>query len=812
MKANSNTGITRRNFIFDSAALVTAAPLAASAKSGANAIGGLALAGQRAVNPVVPPKTVAFSLADVHLLDGPFKLSRDAEARYLLSLNVDRLLAPYRIEADLKPKAPQYPGWETGSLPGVALAFYLSGISHVAVNTEGWESNEFHRRVDYILDELETCQKATGGYLLGTLNGRAIFARVEKEGLFDGFDGWGHGCAEPYYALEKIFSGLRDAYRIAGRPKALQIEIRLGNWLDQHMSHLSDAQMADLMTVEFGGMNWVLSDLYADTGDARYMALSRRWQDKKVFDGPAAGKDDLAGKHANTQFPKFSGLAARYAFSGDPADVKTAAFFWESVARHHSYVTGGNSESEHFGQPNQLNDRLSQYTEENCNVYNMLRLTQLLFNIEPKPEYAEYMERALFNHILSAQDVRDGRVCYFLPLQSGASRAPESLYDDFSCCVCSGFDSYSRISSYIYSRSAEGLYVKLFAASEVTWKEKGLVLRQETNFPDEDSASFRLSLRQPARFSLYLRYPAWATDGITVQVNGAAQKVTAAPGEFFALNREWRDGDTVVFKAPLGLRYEAMPDNQNRVALFAGPILLAGDLGPVANPASEDPSYIPLLVPHGKPVGHWLRSTGAPLTFTTTVAQPREIVLQPFFRLHDCSYAIYWDRVTPAGWDTHVNEVKKLRVQAQQIEARTVDKVTVGDLSSEMVHQLEAEGNSFTGRGNYGLAMHVPWRQMRTGESIDYRMKVPRDEPVTIRCRYFVKPYQQDTDVNIQVDGASIAHEKGPLSSDVMAVDYPVPPEITKGKDEIRVGIRVTNPQRVADLRIAELRILNLKH
>lgn len=173
---------------------------------------------------------------------------------------------------------------------------------------------------------------------------------------------------------------------------------------------------------------------------------------------------------------------------------------------------------------------------------------------------------------------------------------------------------------------------------------------------------------------------------------------------------------------------------------------------------------------------------------------------------------MYWDRVTPAGWDAHVNDVKKLRAQAQQIEARTVDKVTVGDLTSETAHQFEVEGNSITGRGNYGWAMHVPWREMRTGQSVAYRMKVPRDEPVTIRCYYFVKPYQQDTDVDIQVDGASIAHEKGPVSFDSMAVDYPVPPEITKGKDEIVVGIRVANPREVAEMRIAELRILNLEH
>lgn len=577
------------------------------------------------------------------------------------------------------------------------------------------------------------------------------------------------------------------------------------------MSHLSDAQMAELMTVEFGGMNWVLSDLYADTGDARYMTLSRRWQDNRVFAGPAAGKDDLGGKHANTQFPKFSGLAARYPFSGDPADLQTAASFWQSVARHHSYVTGGNSEAEHFGAPNQLNDRLSQYTEENCNEYNMLRLTQLLFNIQPKGEYAEYLERTLFNHLLSAQDVRDGRVCYFLPLKSGASRAPESLYDAFSCCVCSAMDSYSRIGDYVYSHSVEGLYVKLFAASEVTWREKGLVLRQETKFPDEDTARFRLSLRHPARFSLYLRYPAWATDGITVQVNGATEEVSATAGGFFALDREWRDGDTVVFHAPLALHYETMPDNPNRIALFTGPILLAGDLGPVADSASEDPDYIPLLVPGGKPASQWLKATGAPLTFTTTVARPREIALRPFFQLQDCSYAVYWDRVTTEGWDAHASEVRTLRAQAQQLEARIVDQVTPGDLASEVAHQWEAEGNSLAGRGNYGLAMHVPWRQLRRGQSVTYRMKVPRDVPASIRCRYFARPYQQDSDVAIQVEGTTIVHEKTRFSLDAMDVEYPIPPEITKGKDETRVVIGVTGPPRVTELRIAKLRILRAR-
>jgi DUF1680 family protein len=796
-----NTGITRRNFIFDSAAVVAASRMAAGAKAEVNVRGASALA---PLPPVVKPMAMPLSLSDVRLLDGPFQTSRDAEARYLLSLDVDRLLAPYRMESGLKEKAPQYLGWETDYLPGVALAFYLSGISNLAVGLEGWEGNEFHRRLLYILEELDACQQATGGYLLGTRNGRAIFARIEKEGKFAGFAPWGDGCAEPYYALEKIFSGLRDAYRVAGQPKALQIEVRLGNWLGEHMSHLNDGQMTDLMTVEFGGMNWVLSDLYADTGDERYMKLSRRWQDRAVFDSPAAGIDNLAGEHANTQFPKFAGLAARYPWSGDPADLKTAAFFWESVVKHHSYATGGNSEHEHFDQPNALNDHLSQYTEENCNEYNMLRLTQLLFNIEPKPEYAEYMERTLFNHILSAQDVRDGRVCYFLPLKSGASRAPEGLYDDFACCVCSAFDSYSRHAGYIYSRSAEALYVNLFIASEVKWKDKGLVLRQETTMPDDDTATFSMGLRQPVRFSLYLRYPAWASDGINVQINGAEQKLDAVPGKFFVIDREWSDGDTVLFKAPLTLRYESIPGNQNRMALFAGPILLAGSLGPIADPALDDPGYIPLLVPGDQPVSDWLRTTDDPCTYITTIARPREIKVQPFFRVRDCSYIVYWDRVTPAGWIAHVNDVEKFHVQSLRLDARTVDRVAVGDLVSEMAHQLNVQGPAATGQGMRGLEMHLPWR---TGESFAYEMQIPSDQSVTVRCRYFSQRYKPGNGPDIEVEGVKISYDNVAPSTNAITisgvvVEYPVPLPITKTNGKVRVRIRSAKDLCVTDLRI----------
>jgi DUF1680 family protein len=758
-----------------------------------------------AATPVVPFQASAFSPADVRLLDGPLLRSREVEAKYLLSLDLDRLLAPYRAGAGLTPKAPLYPGWETRALPGVGLAFYLSGMAQLSAATG---DPEYARRLHYILDELDTCQQAADGYLLGMRDGRSVFARVEKEGKFEGFSDWYQGTGTPYYCLEKLFSGLRDAWRITGLTKALQIEVRLGDWLERHMARVSDAHLADLMTIEWGGMNWVLADLYADTGDTRYLAMSRRWHDALVMDGPAAGRDDLAGKHANTQFPKFSGLAARYPYSGDPADRKTAEFFWQTVVRHHSYVTGANSQAEHFTTPDSLNGTLTNTTAENCNVYNMLRLTQLLFNISPRAEYAEYMERALFNHILPAQDTTDGRVCYYLPLKSGASRAPEGLYDRFTCCVCSGFDSYARNATYIYSHSADTLYVNLFAASEVTWAAKGLTLRQETKFPDEDSAAFHLKLRQPARFTLRLRYPAWTAAGVKVSVNGAAQPITAAPGEYLSLEREWRDGDSVAFQAPFVLRSEAMADNPNRMALFVGPILLAGDLGPTVNPASEDPGFVPLLVPGDKPLRDWLQPTGAPLTFKTAVARPHEVVLQPFYRLPDRSYGVYWDKVDEAGWTAHLDSVKRMHEAARQLDARTIDRLDFSDAAAVQAHQVDG-GNS--GQGDRGLLMHRAWRQARANQSFSVRMKIPPEKTATLLCRYS-PAYVSNVEAGIFIDDTQLAPQassrESRLCPDMLEVEYPIPDRLLLGKSEVQIAFRSgSSPtQRIYELRIIKPR------
>ncbi len=580
----------------------------------------------------------------------------------------------------------------------MAGGFYLSGCSRMYAVTG---DHRFLDRVTTMLDGLEVCQKAHGdGYLLATRNGRRIFAEIERGDIrLDG--GWLlNGEAEPYYAMEKLLSGLRDAYRVAGQRKGLSIAMALGDWLDRQTAHLSDDQLQRIMSVEFGGLNWVLADLYADTGDPRYLALSRRWHHKAILDPLARGEDILPGKHANTQFPKISGLAARYPYTGDPFDRITAEFFWERVAHHHSYVTGGNSLAEHFGPPDRLDGRLADNTTETCNAWNMLRLTSLLFAIEPRADLADFAERTLWNHILPAQNPDDGRVCYFLPLESGHAKPYEPLYDRFACCTCSGLDSYARHADTICYEAGDTLFVNQFIASELHWK--GTSVRLETKIPDEGTARITVLGEAPRRFRLALRCPHWASEGMGLRLDGALLPVSGQPGNYIVLDREWKSGDVLDVTLSLPVRLEAMPDNPRRVAFFKGPVLLAGDLGS---------GEVPTLVIPGPPGPSLLQAVeGAPSSYRLKgVGRPCNVDLQPFFRLHGRRYAVYWDVVTPEQWSAIEAERAAKQARQKALDDRTIDRVEIGVAASEAAHHLKVE-HSNTGRGAYGKFMETRWR------------------------------------------------------------------------------------------------------
>ena len=283
--------------------------------------------------------------------------------------------------------------------------------------------------------------------------------------------------------------------------------------------------------------------------------------------------------------------------TGDERCRTAATFFWDVVTKERSYVTGGNSDDEHFSPKQELSKHIGPNTTETCNTYNMLKLTRQLFGWDPRPEYADYYERALLNHILASQNPENGMVCYYLPLKTGCAKHFGTPEDSFWCCSGTGVENHAKYGDSIYFHEGEhSLFVNLFIASELSWPEKGLRLRQETNFPVSDSTRLLFTCDKPVQLSLNLRHPYWATSGIEVAVNGrkvtecgttlrlvngdVERRTTLRPGSYVTIDRRWSSGDTIELRMPMSLRTEAFRDNPRKLAILYGPLVLCAEVQP----------------------------------------------------------------------------------------------------------------------------------------------------------------------------------------------------------------------------------------
>lgn len=743
----------------------------------------LASAYEPAVPLSAPPRATPFELGDVRLLDGPFKDGQDIAVKYLLSLEPDRFLANFRKEAGLPPKAVHYGGWESQGVSGHAGGHYLSACA------QAWAATgdpRFRDRVAYMVSELAACQKTShDGYVSAIPQGRRIYSEVAAGNIRSaGFDlngGW-----VPNYTQHKVFAGLRDAYRLCGNAEALQVVRGLGTFFDVTLLKLNEEQMQRILACEHGGMNEIFADLYADTGEPRWLNLSRRFHHKAILDPLARREDILPGKHANTQIPKLIGLAARYEVAGAPADRAAADFFWDCVVRHHTYVTGGHCDREHFGPPDKLNDRLSPLTTETCNVYNMLKLSQHVFGWNPDAAVAEFSERALLNHIRATQHP-DGRVIYNLSLKPGHHKEYQTPYNSFTCCVGTGFENHVRYGGDIYFHDATGLWVNLFIASELRWKSRGIVLRQETRWPDAQQSVFTVSCDAPTEFELRLRHPAWALDGFEIRVNGQPAAPGSKPGSYAIVKRLWHKGDRVEVALPQSLRTESMPDNPKRIAVFYGPVLLAADLGPVNDPQAGKPFYVPVILADGKPVTDWVKPVSLALqTFKTDGAgKPRDVSLVPFHRLHDRRYTVYLDLFSQEDWARRETALRAEQEREKLLAERTMDVLHIGEMQPERDHNLKGEKTSA------GEAQGRKWRHAIDGGWFAFDMKVDSAKPNELLCTYWGGETGQRA-FDLFVDGAQIASQTLLTNKPGQFFDasYPIPAALTQGKDKVTVKLQ----------------------
>jgi len=585
-----------------------------------------------------------FELGQVRLNASRWLDNQNRTLSYLRFVDVDRLLYNFRANHGLSTNgAAALGGWEGPTFP-----FRTHSQGHfLTAWAQAWAvlgDTTCRDKATFMVAELARCQANNGarGYNPGYLAGfpESEFTSLEARTLSNG--------NVPYYAVHKTLAGLLDVWRYIGSTQARDVLLALAGWVDWRTGRLSSTQMQSLLGTEFGGMNAVLTDLYQQTGDGRWLTAAQRFDHAAVFNPLAANQDQLNGLHANTQVPKWVGAAREFKATGTTRYRDIATNAWNICVNAHTYVIGGNSQAEHFRAPNAIAGFLANDTCEHCNTYNMLKLTRELWLLNPdQVAYIDYYERALLNHLIGAQNPADshGHITYFTPLRPSGRRGVgpalgggtwSTDYTTFWCCQGTGVETNTKLMDSIYFFNGTTLTVNLFVPSVLTWSQRGITVTQTTSYPISDTTTLQVTGNVAGTWSMRIRIPAWAT-GATVSVNGVVQTIATTPGTYATLSRSWTSGDTVTVRLPMQVAVRAANDNANVVAITYGPVVLAGNYGNTA-----------LSAPPSLNTASIARTNSTSLAFTAT-ANGATVNLGPFHDAHGFNYTVYWSASGQAG-------------------------------------------------------------------------------------------------------------------------------------------------------------------
>lgn len=742
-----------------------------------------------------------FPLQDVKLLESPFLQAQQTDLHYIMAMEPDRLLAPFLREAGLPPKASSYTNWENTGLDGHIGGHYISALSMMYAATG---DTAIYNRLNYMLNELHRAQQAVGtGFIGGTPGSLQLWKEIKAGNIrAGGFDL--NGKWVPLYNIHKTYAGLRDAYLYAGSDLARQMLVALTDWMIDITAGLTDQQMQDMLRSEHGGLNETFADVAEITGDKKYLELARRFSHKVILDPLVKDEDRLTGMHANTQIPKVIGYKRIADLAQDDKDWNHASewdhaarFFWNTVVNHRSVCIGGNSVREHFHPADNFTSMLNDVQgPETCNTYNMLRLTKMLYQTSPDIRFADYYERALYNHILASQQPTKGGFVYFTPMRPGHYRVYSQPETSMWCCVGSGLENHTKYGEFIYAHAKDTLYVNLFIPSRLTWKEKKITLVQETRFPDEEQIRFRVEKSKKKAFSLKLRYPSWAK-GASVSVNGKVQETNAQPGEYLTIHRKWKAGDEITLNMPMQVALEQIPDRENFYAFMYGPIVLASPTGTenmdglyaddsrgghIAHGKQISMQEIPMLIGSAASLPQSLRKINDDLvafTYTGSVypAQKEALKLIPFFRLHDSRYAVYFHQVTEAEVESIRKEVALSERKAMELANQTVDLIFPGEQQPESDHGILYE------QAETGINKDRHFRRAKGWFSYNLKVKEEASQlMITVRKEDYTKVAILLNNEKLTVSPTISKPDK----EDFITICYSLPQKLSAGSYPIR--------------------------
>ncbi len=556
-----------------------------------------------------PEKEVeVFPLSDVRIdgADTIFNQNLDRAMSTLDNMDVDRYLYNFRVTFGQDTKgAKPYGGWEepTGLLRGHAAGHFMSAL---AIGYASTGEERFKEKLDYMVHELRELQQLSKG------NAEDFVSEASKQNPGSEYwstdpKEWGEGFLSayspdqfalleeftpyasiwaPYYTLHKILSGTLDAYQYSGNEEALEIAKGIGTWVYRRLSKLSPETLEEMWNMyiagEYGGMNEAMARLYEITGDNTYRDAAEMFDNKTFFNGLANNEDTIEGRHANQHIPQIIGSVKEYQATNDPYYYEIAQNFWNMNLSRYTYSIGGVGTGERYQQPYTQGNHIhaSDYRGENCETccaYNLLKLTKDLYEYHPDDAaYMDYYERTLTNQILASQspNLSEGiqGVTYMMPIDPGQMRDYD--YNGFTCCMGTGMENHLKYQEAAYAKSKDTLYVNLYLPSTVNWKEMGISIKQETDFPSEET---KLIVHGSKAFRMKFRVPYWATSGFTVSVNDETMIENPKVSSYVEIDRDWKDGDEVSIHMPYTLHLDKTPDRVDDSAiasLMYGPLVM----------------------------------------------------------------------------------------------------------------------------------------------------------------------------------------------------------------------------------------------
>jgi len=753
-------------------------------------------------------RTSSFPLSSVRLLDSQFKKAQEVDVQYMLSLDPDRLFAPFRREAGLPTAAASYGGWEAEGLDGHIGGHYLSACAQLFAATGDPLVRE---RLDQALGILSECQAAAGsGYLGGVPGGRKLGEELAA-GHVDADLFTLNGRWVPLYNLHKTFAGLLDAYTYASAGQALPMLTALADWWLGISAGLSDETFEDILHSEFGGLNDTFAALHEMTGKDEYLREARRFSHRAILDPLAGGRDELDGLHANTQIPKVVGYARLAAATGDEQLARAADFFWDTVTGSRSVSIGGNSVREHFHPSRDFTPMVTdEQGPETCNTYNMLKLAKLRFERTGDPASIDFYERATYNHILSSQHPDHGGFVYFTPMRPGHYRVYSKAQESMWCCVGSGLENHARYGELIYSHTPDDLLVNLYVPSELDWAGRGVRVRLETDFPHSDTATLHITAAAPTEFALRLRRPGWAVD-MEADVDGQpfAAALPSDGSPEIAIRRVWEGTTVVTVRITAMVTAEALPDGSPWVSFSYGPVVLASRGG------AED---VPAFEAADERMGHVASGPKLPLAQTPVVTAPNpadavvlldrktltaeltaalngdrvSIGLEPFAGIHGERYTVYWPTgASDAERTAGLRRLDELEASAGDV----IDRVIAGEQQPESDHHFAGESTRAAGSDG------VHWRNA-TGW-FSYNLAGPGDSPAVLRVRFRAES-AQGTAHELRLNGELLGEPVRTLSDgDTEVQDFSVP--AAEGTAKLAFSVHALPGAATGDLLSVEL-------